>query len=109
MHVNEGLVYELLWQSCRAQRKKPPFSTLTCEKRRNLFFAWFSLSFLRFNAECPNVVNLNGNSADLIGKGYLLHGADLAVIVPLIIYGSFLLRVTQYTATDGGMDPAPLL
>ena len=39
----------------------------------------------------------------------MLHGVGFAVVVPLIINGSFLLRVTQYTATSGGMDPAPLL
>ena len=42
-----------------------------------------------------------------ISSGYLLHGGWFAVIVPLLIYRSSLLRVAQYSAV-GGMDPAPL-
>ena len=39
--------------------------------------------------------------------GYLLHGGELVIIVPLFIYRSSLLRVAQYSA-DGGIDPTPL-
>ena len=38
----------------------------------------------------------------------MLHGEGFAVVVPPFREGNFHHRVTQYTATRGGMDPTPL-
>ena len=50
----------------------------------------------------------NGESFKEDSLGYLLHGVEIAMGVPLGIVGKEVLRVTQYSA-DGGMDPGSLL